>query len=53
VIAEMKGPVRDDLARYGLSNRFGPERFAPTVGAAVDSILGYERDDIGDPSDRT
>jgi high affinity sulfate transporter 1 len=53
VIAEMKGPVRDDLARYGLSDRFGPDRFAPTVGAAVDSILGYERDDIGDPSDRT
>jgi high affinity sulfate transporter 1 len=53
VIAEMKGPVRDDLARYGLSDRFGPGRFAPTVGAAVDEILGYERDDIGDPSDRT
>jgi high affinity sulfate transporter 1 len=53
VFAEMKGPVRDDLARYGLSDRFGLERFAPTVGAAVDEILGYERDDIGDPSDRT
>jgi high affinity sulfate transporter 1 len=53
VFAELKGPVRDDLARYGLSDRFGPDRFAPTVGAAVDAILGYERDDIGDPSDRT
>jgi high affinity sulfate transporter 1 len=53
VIAEMKGPVRDDLARYGLSDRFGPDRFAPTVGAAVDAILGYERDDIGEPSDRS
>lgn len=53
VIAEMKGPVRDELARYGLSDRFGDDRFAPTVGAAVDAILGQERDDIGRPSDRT
>lgn len=53
IIAELKGPVRDDLARRGLGDRFRPERFAPTVGAAVDRILGYERDDIGSPSDRT
>jgi high affinity sulfate transporter 1 len=52
VIAEMKGPVRDELARHGLSDRFGPDRFAPTVGAAVDAIVGHERPDIGDPSDR-
>ena len=43
----------DDLVRRGLGDRFGPERFAPTVGAAVDRILGYERDDIGRPSDRS
>jgi MFS superfamily sulfate permease-like transporter len=53
VIAEMKDPVRDELGRHGLDERFGPERFAPTVGAAVDRILGHERDDIGRPSDRT
>jgi MFS superfamily sulfate permease-like transporter len=53
VIAEMKGPVKDDLERRGLGDRFGPERFAPTVGAAVDRILGHERDDIGHPSDRS
>jgi high affinity sulfate transporter 1 len=53
VIAEMKGPVRDDLQRRGLGARFGPERFAPTVGAAVDRITGSERGDIGRPSDRT
>jgi high affinity sulfate transporter 1 len=53
VIAEMKGPVKDQLERYGLGDRFGPERFAPTVGAAVDEILGRERDDIGNPSDRS
>ena len=52
IIAEMKGPVKDRLVRYGLHHRFGPERFAPTVGAAVDSVLGHERDDIGHPSDR-
>ena len=53
IIAEMKGPVKDRLDRYGLHHRFGPERFAPTVGAAVDSVLGHERDDIGNPSDRS
>jgi len=53
VIAEMKGPVKDQLARYGLNGRFGPDRFAPTVGAAVESVVGRERDDIGTPSDRT
>ncbi len=52
VIAELKDPVRDRLVRHGLAGRFGPERFAPTVGAAVDNILGHERDDIGNPSDR-
>lgn len=53
VIAEMKGPVKDDLERRGLGDRFGRERFAPTVGAAVDRIIGSERDDIGSPSDRS
>ncbi len=52
VIAEMKDPVKDRLARHGLAERFGPERFAPTVGAAVDTILGHQRNDIGNPSDR-
>lgn len=52
IIAELKGPVKDDLRRRGLGDRFGPERFAPTVGAAVDRILGHERRDIGRPSDR-
>lgn len=53
VIAEMKGPVKDDLERRGLGTRFGTERFAPTVGAAVDRITGSERRDIGRPSDRS
>ncbi len=52
VIAEMKGPVKDRLRTYGLQTRFGPDHFAPTVGAAVDEFLGRQRDDIGRPSDR-
>ncbi|MEP7113797.1 MAG: SulP family inorganic anion transporter [Ilumatobacteraceae bacterium] len=49
VIAEMKGPVKDQLLRYRLSDRFGPERFMPTVGAAVDAITGDFRGDLEPP----
>jgi MFS superfamily sulfate permease-like transporter len=50
VIAEMKGPVKDQIKRYRLGDRFGPERFMPTVGAAVDAITGTFRGDLEDPS---
>ena len=33
--AELKGPVRDRLARSGLVERIGRERFYRTVGEAV------------------
>jgi high affinity sulfate transporter 1 len=33
--AEMKDPVKDKLRRFELLGRFGPERFAPTIGEAV------------------
>lgn len=33
--AEMKGPVKDLMKRYGLFDRVGQERFYPTVGVAV------------------
>jgi len=46
IIAEMKSPVVDTLARYGLTGRFTPDRFAPTVGAAVDEVTGTLRGDI-------
>ncbi|HEX6366511.1 MAG TPA: sulfate permease [Agromyces sp.] len=46
VIAEMKDPVIDVLREYGLGGRFPPERFAPTVGAAVDDVTGTLRGDI-------
>ena len=52
IIAEMKGPVKDRLRAFGLGDRFGPDRFEPTVGAAVDQLLDQERDDIGNPSNR-
>jgi len=47
VFAEMKGPVKDLLRRYGLGDRFTPDRFFPTVGAAVDQLTGEFRQDIG------
>jgi high affinity sulfate transporter 1 len=46
VFAEMKDPVRDELIRYGLGERFSADRFMPTVGAAVDAITGEFRGDI-------
>lgn len=56
LVAEMKGPVKDQLQRYGLDARFGQSRFYPTVGAAVDHLTGTLRYDFGvdpeDPSDR-
>lgn len=37
--AEMKGPVKDHLKRYGLFARLGTENFLPTIGQAVDRYL--------------
>ena len=37
--AEMKGPVKDKLKRFGLFARLGAETFFPTLGAAVNSYL--------------
>jgi len=54
VLAEVKGPVRDIMRRHGMGERFPPERFPPTVGAAVDAETGRLRSDIGgvgDPAD--
>ncbi len=46
LIAEMKGPVKDQCRRYGLGQQFGPERFYPTVGSAVDELAdGSDRGD--------
>ncbi len=35
VFAEMKGPIKDRLIRFGVGRRFGPEHFFPTVGNVV------------------
>jgi MFS superfamily sulfate permease-like transporter len=37
--AEMKDPVRDRLEQYGLVERFGRDRFFPTVGSAVHAYV--------------
>lgn len=37
VFAEMKGPIKDRLIRFGVSARFGPDHFFPTVNNAVRS----------------
>lgn len=46
IIAEMKDPVIDTLRQYGMGDRFSPDRFAPTVGAAVDELTGSLRGDL-------
>ena len=37
--AELKGPVKDRLRRYGLYDRIGHNRFFPTLGTAIDGYL--------------
>jgi high affinity sulfate transporter 1 len=37
--AEMKGPVKDKLKRFGLFSKLGQERFFPTLGQAVSSYV--------------
>lgn len=37
--AQMKGPVKDRLKRYGLFCTLGQENFFPTIGQAVDHYL--------------
>lgn len=49
IIAELKHPVRDQLRRYGLESRFGADRLAPTVGAAIDELTGEYRSDLPEP----
>ena len=37
--AELKGPVKDRLQRYGLFDAIGPDHFFPTIGTAVDGYI--------------
>jgi high affinity sulfate transporter 1 len=41
--AEMKGPVKDRLKRYGLFRELGSNYFFPTIGSAVDRYLKVHR----------
>ena len=37
--AELKGPVKDRLRRYGLYDSVGDRGFSPTLGVAIDKYL--------------
>ena len=50
--AEMKGPVKDKLKRFGLFAQFGEQTFFPTVGAAVAGYLKAHPVDWVDWEDR-
>ncbi len=50
--AEMKGPVKDKLKRFGLFARLGEDAFFPTVGAAVSGYLEAHAVDWVDWEDR-
>jgi len=41
--AEMKGPVKDRLKRYGLFTTLGTENFFPTIGQAVDRYVALHQ----------
>ncbi len=51
--AEMKGPVKDQLKRYGLFTKLGTENFFPTIGQAVDRYLEVHRVEWQDWDDVT
>jgi len=43
--AEMKGPVKDTLKRYGLFTRLGVENFFPTIEQAVEQYMAVHKMD--------
>jgi hypothetical protein len=51
--AEMKGPVKDELKRYGLFERLGADHFYPTLGTAVRAYLDASGEKWTDWEDRT
>lgn len=50
--AELKGPVKDRLKRYGLFDTFGTEKFFRTIGQAVDGYLNKNPVEWTDWEDR-
>jgi MFS superfamily sulfate permease-like transporter len=51
--AEMKGPVKDRLQRYGLFASFGTENFFPTIGRAVGQFLAEHQVEWRDWEDQS
>lgn len=49
--AEMKGPVKDRLKRYGLFSKLGTENFFPTIEQAVDRYLAVYQVDWHDSAE--
>jgi MFS superfamily sulfate permease-like transporter len=50
--AEMKGPVKDKLKRFGLFTRLGEQRFFATIGEAVSRYLASQSVEWVDWEDR-
>jgi MFS superfamily sulfate permease-like transporter len=50
--AELKGPPKDRLERYGLYDRVGDDYFFPTLGRAINAYLDDAGIDWVDWSDR-
>lgn len=50
--AELKGPVKDRLDRYGLLEQLGPGTLYPTLGTAIDAYLAATGVDWRDWTDR-
>ncbi|MDX2256174.1 MAG: SulP family inorganic anion transporter [Pseudanabaenaceae cyanobacterium bins.39] len=50
--AEMKGPVKDRLKKYGLFHTLGKDNFFPTIGQAVDAYLTTHKVEWHDWSDQ-
>ena len=52
VFAGLKGTVKDRLARYGMAERFGPDRYYSTLGVAVSDYVRTTGVDWVDWTDR-
>jgi high affinity sulfate transporter 1 len=50
--AELKGPAKDRLRKYGLYDRIGDDRFFPTLGQAINEYVDETGSDWVDWTDR-
>ncbi len=49
--AELKGPVKDKLKRFGIFDQIGEPSFFPTISAAVGAYLDRHKVDWDDRDD--